>query len=170
MVNNSNLAGSPNLPTFGALVQNGQAPPEPVQSGDGGKHPHEVLGCEGASVCAHGQVPKLGGASTVCSVPAVVGLFTGLLAKEVMVGSLDAIYSKNTDDGDATIGEQLQEALQSIPDNAAGLADALIDPLGLSLTEIDKKLSFELVTNFRAGFSREKGTDLDGTLTSKTSR
>lgn len=69
--------------------------------------------------------------------PAVVGLFTGLLAKEVMVGSLDAIYSKNTDDGDATIGEQLQEALQSIPDNAAGLADALIDPLGLSLTEID---------------------------------
>ena len=69
--------------------------------------------------------------------PAVVGLFTGLLAKEVMVGSLDAIYSKNTGDGDATIGEQLQDALQSIPDNAAGLADALIDPLGLSLTEID---------------------------------
>ncbi|MFC3194814.1 ferrous iron transport protein B [Marinicella sediminis] len=69
--------------------------------------------------------------------PAVVGLFTGLLAKEVMVGSLDAIYSKSVDDSEATIGEQLQEALQSIPDKAAGLADALIDPLGLSLTEID---------------------------------
>ena len=69
--------------------------------------------------------------------PAVVGLFTGLLAKEVMVGSLDAIYSKSVVEDDATIGEQLLQALQSIPDNAAGLADALIDPLGLSLTEID---------------------------------
>lgn len=70
--------------------------------------------------------------------PAVVGLFTGLLAKEVMVGSLDAIYSKAIDDSEATVGEELLEALQTIPDNAAGLADALIDPLGLSLTEIDE--------------------------------
>lgn len=69
--------------------------------------------------------------------PAVVGLFTGLLAKEVMVGSLDAIYSKSVDESDSTILEQLQEALQTIPDKAAGLADALVDPLGLSLTEID---------------------------------
>ncbi len=70
--------------------------------------------------------------------PAVVGLFTGLLAKEVMVGSLDAIYSKAIDEGEATVGEELLEALQTIPENAAGLADALIDPLGLSLTEIDE--------------------------------
>lgn len=70
--------------------------------------------------------------------PAVVGLFTGLLAKEVMVGSLDAIYSKSIVQDDATIGEQLIEALQTIPDNAAGLADALTDPLGLSLAEIDE--------------------------------
>ncbi|MGJ8663094.1 MAG: ferrous iron transport protein B [Marinicella sp.] len=69
--------------------------------------------------------------------PAVVGLFTGLLAKEVMVGSLDSIYSKSIEESDATVGEELVEALQSIPDNAAGLADALFDPLGLSLTEID---------------------------------
>ncbi len=70
--------------------------------------------------------------------PAVVGLFTGLLAKEVMVGSLDAIYSKSIEEDDATIGEQMIEALRSIPDNAAGLADALTDPLGLSLAEIDE--------------------------------
>ncbi len=70
--------------------------------------------------------------------PAVVGLFTGLLAKEVMVGSLDAIYSKSVEENDATVGEELIEALKTIPDNASGLADALIDPLGLSLTEIDE--------------------------------
>lgn len=70
--------------------------------------------------------------------PAVVGLFTGLLAKEVMVGSLDAIYSKSVEESDSSIGEQLKQALQTIPDNAAGLADALIDPLGLSLTTIDE--------------------------------
>lgn len=69
--------------------------------------------------------------------PAVVGLFTGLLAKEVMVGSLDAIYSKNIAENDNTISEDLLEALQTIPDNASGLVDALTDPLGLSLTEID---------------------------------
>ncbi len=69
--------------------------------------------------------------------PAVVGLFTGLLAKEVMVGSLDAIYSKTLDESDASIGEELLAALQTIPENAAGLADALVDPLGLSVTEID---------------------------------
>ncbi|MCX7552570.1 ferrous iron transport protein B [Marinicella sp. S1101] len=70
--------------------------------------------------------------------PAVVGLFTGLLAKEVMVGSLDAIYSKSLVEDDATMGEQLIAALQSIPDNAAGLADALTDPLGLSLAAVDE--------------------------------
>jgi ferrous iron transport protein B len=70
--------------------------------------------------------------------PAVVGLFTGLLAKEVMVGSLDAIYSKSVEDNDNTISEDLIEALQSIPDNASGLVDALTDPLGLSLTAIDE--------------------------------
>jgi len=69
--------------------------------------------------------------------PAVVGLFTGLLAKEVMVGSLDAIYSKSIDEDDATVGEQLKEALQTIPDNASGLAGDLLDPLGLSITTID---------------------------------
>lgn len=69
--------------------------------------------------------------------PAVVGLFTGLLAKEVMVGSLDAIYSKTIEESDNTIGEDLMAALQTIPDNASGLVDALTDPLGLSLTEID---------------------------------
>lgn len=70
--------------------------------------------------------------------PAVVGLFTGLLAKEVMVGSLDAIYSKSVDSSDATVSEELLAALNSIPDNAAGLADALVDPLGLSLAAVDE--------------------------------
>ncbi|WP_223787961.1 ferrous iron transport protein B [Marinicella meishanensis] len=69
--------------------------------------------------------------------PAVLGLFTGLLAKEVMVGSLDAIYTKSIEETDASIGEQLLAAVQTIPDKAVGLADALVDPLGMSLTEID---------------------------------
>ncbi len=69
--------------------------------------------------------------------PAVVGLFTGLLAKEVMVGSLDAIYSKSVAQQDTSVSDELIAALQSIPENAAGLADAFIDPLGLSLAEID---------------------------------
>ena len=48
------------------------------------------------------------------------------------------IYSKSIEENNNTIGEDLIEALQTIPYNAAGLVDALTDPLGLSLAEIDE--------------------------------
>ncbi|MCF6299636.1 MAG: ferrous iron transport protein B [Proteobacteria bacterium] len=69
--------------------------------------------------------------------PAVVGLFTGLLAKEVMVGALDSIYSSQlTDDEQLTIKEELTQAVVSIKHNSAGLLATLTDPLGLSLTDV----------------------------------
>ena len=71
---------------------------------------------------------------------AVVGLFTGLLAKEVMVGTLDSLYSTEVEDEEApSIGEELSEAFATIPANAADLAGALTDPLGLSLTDVGEE-------------------------------
>ncbi len=77
--------------------------------------------------------------------PATVGLFTGVFAKEVVVGTLNALYAalerENTTQATAVPGEEgfdlvarVKEAVASIPRNLAGLKDALLDPLGLSAT------------------------------------
>ncbi|WP_127471146.1 Fe(2+) transporter permease subunit FeoB [Thiomicrorhabdus aquaedulcis] len=73
--------------------------------------------------------------------PATVGLITGLLAKEVVVGSLDALYQnteKNTEQNQSNqidpsyqLGGALLDALQTIPDNVSNIIGTLTDPLGL---------------------------------------
>lgn len=66
---------------------------------------------------------------------ATVGLFTGLFAKEAVVGTLDALYS-GPDAGASTGAPDLVgatgEALTSIVDNSKDLVGLLADPLGLS--------------------------------------
>jgi len=67
--------------------------------------------------------------------PATVGLFTGIFAKEALVGTLQALYSsdgaaKSETTATDTAG-RVREALATIPANLAGIADALLDPLGL---------------------------------------
>ena len=77
--------------------------------------------------------------------PATVGLFTGLLAKEVVVGSLDALYQQEesalTAPEEYNLFAALTEAAKTIPDNLSGLFSGLIDPLGLQSIEdvADKK-------------------------------
>lgn len=74
--------------------------------------------------------------------PATVGLFTGIFAKEAVVGTLDALYSGESsrlpDDG--SMPDLLAagvEALTSIRDNGADLAGALVDPLGIGIERAD---------------------------------
>jgi ferrous iron transport protein B len=73
--------------------------------------------------------------------PAVVGVFTGLFAKEAVVGTLDALYTQLGTEGE--LGEEafsvwagVGEAFATVPENLAGLADAMVDPLGISVGEI----------------------------------
>ncbi len=72
--------------------------------------------------------------------PATVGIITGLLAKEVVVGTLDALYTnidraENSAGGEAEpplhLGEQLVEAVATIPDNLRTALHQIGDPLGL---------------------------------------
>jgi len=63
--------------------------------------------------------------------PATVGIFTGIFAKEVVVGTLDALYSPDGEGSEAGIGEMLSAAVQSVPDNLAELGSSLLDPLGI---------------------------------------
>ena len=74
--------------------------------------------------------------------PATVGIFTGIFAKEAVVGTLDALYqdvagSENSDAESVTIADQLGQAILSVADNAIGLVDAIGDPLGLGSVNSD---------------------------------
>lgn len=71
--------------------------------------------------------------------PATVGIITGIFAKEAVVGTLDALYSpEETEDSDYDLLGGLSEAVMTLPENLSGLADSLLDPLGLSLISADQ--------------------------------
>ncbi len=77
--------------------------------------------------------------------PATVGIFTGIFAKEAVVGTLDALYKGI--DQQAVDGKELSEkpfdlwgglrgAFVTIPENLLGVLDTLTDPLGISIGDI----------------------------------
>ena len=68
--------------------------------------------------------------------PATVGIFTGIFAKEVVVGTLDALYAPDDPAVDENLLETVKAAFRSVPENLGNLADQLSDPLGLRLGEL----------------------------------
>ncbi|MEB3827899.1 Fe(2+) transporter permease subunit FeoB [Phormidium sp. CCY1219] len=74
--------------------------------------------------------------------PATVGLFTGVFAKEVMVGTMDSLYTELAEQ-EAGFSEEppepfdfwggIGEAFASIPANLADLTHQALDPLGVSI-------------------------------------
>ncbi|MEN9434533.1 MAG: Fe(2+) transporter permease subunit FeoB [Pseudomonadota bacterium] len=74
--------------------------------------------------------------------PATVGILSGLLAKEVVVGTLDALYSQespnlNSAPSSNPIVDDLKAAFASIPDNLGKLSTLLTDPLGTAAVNQD---------------------------------
>ncbi|MBT8420200.1 MAG: ferrous iron transporter B, partial [Gammaproteobacteria bacterium] len=81
--------------------------------------------------------------------PATVGVFTGVMAKEVVVGTLDTIYGQlaRTDDmtsdpaarvstDDYRLWDGIRAAFSTIPTNLAGILGNLVDPLGLDIGDV----------------------------------
>ena len=71
--------------------------------------------------------------------PATVGLFTGLFAKEAVVGTLDALYSGSEIvdlNAPPDINAAVQAALMSIVTNTSELLGHLGDPLGLDMGDL----------------------------------
>ena len=85
--------------------------------------------------------------------PAAVGIFTGVLAKEAVVGTMNSLYeamarTENEKAGVAapaqeeeadegwSLGAIMAEAGQSIVDNLAGMASAFTDPLGVRVGDL----------------------------------
>jgi len=74
--------------------------------------------------------------------PATVGLFTGMFAKEAVVGTLDALYAESTkinNDSAPDLLAAVSEALQSIVDAAIELSSKLTDPLGINIGDVTDK-------------------------------
>ncbi len=77
--------------------------------------------------------------------PATVGIFTGIFAKEAVVGTLDALYSQletTGQDGDTentafSFWGGIRDAFATIPANLSGVAATLLDPLGISVGEVE---------------------------------
>ncbi|MGD2073937.1 MAG: Fe(2+) transporter permease subunit FeoB [Gammaproteobacteria bacterium] len=75
--------------------------------------------------------------------PAVVGIFSGILAKEVVVGTLDNLYSRLAEadapgEGPAfDLWEALKRAAATVPANLAALRDSLLDPIGLGVGDLN---------------------------------
>ncbi len=75
--------------------------------------------------------------------PATVGIFSGIFAKEVVVGTLDALYSGMARDENTAIAHdevsipgQLKEAIATIPANLAEVNEMWGDPLGLGIGDL----------------------------------
>lgn len=96
--------------------------------------------------------------------PAVVGILTGVLAKEVVVGTLDAIYTQldeqqNPSEEATSVSVGLIAAVVSIKDNALSLTDQLLDPLGFSIIKAgtnDEMSERQEVSNSLFGILNEK--------------
>ncbi|MDP2180252.1 Fe(2+) transporter permease subunit FeoB [Methylicorpusculum sp.] len=104
--------------------------------------------------------------------PATVGIFTGILAKEAVVGTLDALYSQmGAENSDANnevgfdLGEALMDALLTIPNNLKDVADNVLDPLGLNIGDVsdldsasaEQEVDTRTFTAMRASFDGKAG-------------
>ena len=76
--------------------------------------------------------------------PATVGIFTGVLAKEAVVGTLDALYSQlattdvtTADKTPFNLKDALVAACLTVPENLGAIADNFLDPLGLNIGTVD---------------------------------
>lgn len=73
--------------------------------------------------------------------PATVGIFTGVLAKEVVVGTLDSLYTQlsiaesgaSREEEPFDFWKRIKQAAATVPDNLATIADTLLDPLGMNV-------------------------------------
>ena len=71
--------------------------------------------------------------------PAAVGVFTGILAKEAVIGTLNTLYARMggeeaAEEEAVTIGDQILAAFATIPANLAAVFGSLDDPLGLDVS------------------------------------
>ena len=88
--------------------------------------------------------------------PATVGLMTGVFAKEVMVGTLNALYEELAVESATAVDVPkapyslwggLSQAVMSVPRNLAAVVPQLLDPIGLGSTDTTGLTSTDIRAN-----------------------
>lgn len=115
--------------------------------------------------------------------PAAVGVFTGILAREAVVGTLDTLYSRHAaaHGAERALADQAEaattaaaetsfdlvaavgEAFATLPANLAGLADAALDPLGLNIGDVSDVQAAAAAQEVDAGTFGAMAKLFDGT-------
>ena len=101
--------------------------------------------------------------------PATVGIFTGVLAKEVVVGALDAVYSsldknnENTSKVNYNFMRDFKASVQTIVDNFSHLRSLLTDPLGLSIVQTNQQQAVQ-EQNISKGTFGQMAKRFDGNI------
>ena len=102
--------------------------------------------------------------------PAVVGVFSGVLAKEVVVGTLDNLYTRlaEGDAGSAATETEfdliaaLEAAAATVPENLGALAEAVTDPLGLNIGDVGDASAAAEAQSVNAGVFGAMAARFDG--------
>jgi ferrous iron transport protein B len=93
--------------------------------------------------------------------PATVGIFTGVLAKEAVVGTLDALYSQMAqapaEQAPFVLEDALIAACATVPDNLSAVANRVLDPLGLSVNAEERAVNPETFTAMQHSFDGKAG-------------
>lgn len=92
---------------------------------------------------------------------ATVGIFTGIFAKEAVVGTLNSLYQADESDEAFSLSDSLQEAVHSIPENLSGLVDVVYDPLAIDVGDVsdlsavaeEQEVSLSTFDKIRSGFN-----------------
>ena len=107
--------------------------------------------------------------------PAAVGIFTGVLAKEAVVGTLNATYESLAKSDALERGEALEpeapfslpaaltEAVQTIPDNLADAMGSWADPLGIQVGDLSDQQAVAEQEEVSVGTFGAMAARFDGT-------
>ncbi|MCG8081354.1 MAG: Fe(2+) transporter permease subunit FeoB [Candidatus Thiodiazotropha taylori] len=102
--------------------------------------------------------------------PATVGVFTGILAKETVVGTLDALYTNLAND-EAGIEPQhdafefwraVREAAATVPENLLGVKDLVTDPLAMDVGDISNQQAAAEAQQINVGVFGAMAARFDG--------
>ncbi len=103
--------------------------------------------------------------------PATVGIFTGVFAKEAMVGSLDSLYGQLAVEESGEVAEEadfdfwggISEAFVSIPANLADLGNQILDPIGLNIGDVQDQATVAEEQEVALGTFGQMARRFDGT-------
>ncbi|MCP4495134.1 MAG: Fe(2+) transporter permease subunit FeoB [Gammaproteobacteria bacterium] len=100
--------------------------------------------------------------------PATVGIFSGVLAKEVVVGTLNSIYTQISLEGTAEaepafdLQQSLADAVATIPQNLSSLTEFIFDPLGLDIGDIENQQATAEQLEVKTGMFGEMSKRFNG--------